>query len=233
MEYVKLITGNEEEWCKKMGYRNPYLDPYSHHITSTAVPGDHTAYRKFPENRHVYDKLWIAQTQKMRCGRLEDLKGKETNVKYPIFIKPRWGHLSASSKNCFKIKDSSSLNQYIDYPDMMWSEFVDGTEGMTDFLLLNGRIVGYNFNAISKLSKRGNYIHIATLPEYRQQGIATSLTSKAFEWFRYQGARSVLLSTFADSQFHNDMYKRWGFTFVDQEIILTKEFLDFKNNSYK
>lgn len=99
--------------------------------------------------------------------------------------------------------------------------------------LLNGRIVGYNFNAISKLSKRGNYIHIATLPEYRQRGIATSLTSKAFEWFRYQGAKSVLLSTFADSQFHNDMYKRWGFTFVDQEIILAKEFLDIKNNSYK
>ena len=141
MEYVKLITGNEEEWCKKMGYRNPYLDPYSHHITSTTVTGDHTAYRRFPENRHVYDKLWIAKTQGMKCGKLEDLKMKQSKVQYPIFIKPRWGHLSASSKNCFKIKDRSSLDKYIDYPDMMWSEFIDGTEGMTDFLLSNGRIV--------------------------------------------------------------------------------------------
>ena len=141
MEYIKLITGNEDQWCKRMGYRNPYLDPYDHHITSTTVTGDHAAYRKFPENRHVYDKLWIAQTQGMKCGRLEQLKGKENNVNYPIFIKPRWGHLSASSKNCFKIKDASSLSQYTDYPDMMWSEFVDGTEGMTDFLLSNGRIV--------------------------------------------------------------------------------------------
>jgi hypothetical protein len=138
---IKDILMYEEKWCTKMGYRNPYLDPYNHHISSSTVTGDHAAYRRFPENRHVYDKLWIAKTQHLKCGRLEELKGKEDNIKYPIFIKPRWGHLSAASKNCYKIVSYSELSKYLDYPDMMWSEFINGTEGMTDFLLLNGRIV--------------------------------------------------------------------------------------------
>lgn len=138
---IKALLKHEEKWCTMMGYTNPYLDPYDHHITISTVTGDHSAYRRFPENRHVYDKLWVAKTQGLRCGRLEELIGKQSEIKYPIFIKPRWGHLSAGSKNCYKIDGEDRLMRYIDYPDMMWSEFIDGTEGMTDFLMLNGRIV--------------------------------------------------------------------------------------------
>ena len=140
-----------------------------------------------------------------------------------------------------KIKDIDELlsveqlcfDEYWQMDRTKFKEIMNNPYNIIYIAFLNKKIVGYTFNAISKLSKRGNYIRIATLPEYRQRGIATSLTSKAFEWFRYQGARSILLSTFADSDLHNDMYKRWGFSFVDQEIILAKEFLDFKNNSYK
>jgi ribosomal protein S18 acetylase RimI-like enzyme len=96
---------------------------------------------------------------------------------------------------------------------------------------MDRKIIGFNFNAISKLSKIGNYVRIATLPEYRQQRIATALSSKAFAWFQSQGAKQVLLCTYADSDLHNDMYKRWGFNFVDQEIIIAKEFMKSKNNS--
>ena len=59
----------------------------------------------------------------------------------PIFIKPRWGHETASSKNCFKIKEWSEIENYRDKPDMMWSEFIDAKEQMTDYILLNGKIV--------------------------------------------------------------------------------------------
>uniref|UniRef100_A0A6C0CS13 ATP-grasp domain-containing protein n=1 Tax=viral metagenome TaxID=1070528 RepID=A0A6C0CS13_9ZZZZ len=138
---IQDLLDKEEEWCQYMGYKNVYLDPFENHITDSAVVGDGTAYAMFPANRHVYDKLWVAKTQKLRCGRLEDLIGRENKIKYPIFIKPRWGHLSAASKNCFKINSANELAKYRDYTHMMWSDFVDGTEGMTDFILLNGRIV--------------------------------------------------------------------------------------------
>lgn len=138
---LKWILKNEEKWCKLMGYNNPYLDPYTHHITSTTVTNDQQAYKKFPENRKVYDKLWIAKSQNLKCGKLEDLINNKKNIRYPIFIKPRWGHLSAASKHCYKISDEKTLNKYIDYPNMMWSEYIDGKEGMTDILTINGRMV--------------------------------------------------------------------------------------------
>lgn len=138
---IQQLLSKEEDWCQFMGYKNPYLDPYKHHITNSVTTGDGTAYIRYPENRHVYDKLFVAKSQGMRCGKLEDLRGAENTVEYPIFIKPRWGHLSAASKNCFKINSIEQLAKYSNYDHMMWSEFIDGREGMTDFVMHNGRIV--------------------------------------------------------------------------------------------
>ena len=131
----------EESWCKKMGYFNPYIDGFKTHLTSQMPFFDKACYHRYPRHNFVYDKLWIVKSQGLIGGRLEKLAGKEHKVTYPIFIKPRWGHLSASSKNCFKINSAEELNKYVDYPNMMWSEFIDAKEGMTDYVLLKGTIV--------------------------------------------------------------------------------------------
>jgi len=75
----------------------------------------------------------------MKCGTLNSLRNKD--IEFPIFIKPRYGHKSASSKNCYKIKSYEELEKQFHKPEMMWSEFVNATEGMTDFILVNGTIV--------------------------------------------------------------------------------------------
>ena len=138
---IKSILKFEEPWCKAMGYFNPYLDPFDHHMTPGIPAFDGPAYKKYPSHNFVYDKLWIAQTQGLKCGNLSDFQESAGSVTFPIFIKPRWGHLSASSKNCFKISSASELEKYLLYKDMIWSEFIDGTEGMTDFIILKGNIV--------------------------------------------------------------------------------------------
>jgi hypothetical protein len=138
---MKSILKFEEPWCRLMGYFNPYLDPFEHHMTSSIPSFDGPAYEKYPMHNFVYDKLWVAQTQGLKCGNLSELQEDAGSVIFPIFIKPRWGHLSASSKNCFRISSASELEKYISYKDMMWSEFIDGTEGMTDFIILKGSIV--------------------------------------------------------------------------------------------
>jgi hypothetical protein len=74
----------------------------------------------------------------MECGELKNLHKRD--VEYPIFIKPRWGHKTASSKGCYKIKSYEESLQYMDDDDMMWSEFVDAKEGMTDFIVLDGDV---------------------------------------------------------------------------------------------
>ncbi|MFX0124428.1 MAG: GNAT family N-acetyltransferase, partial [Candidatus Hodarchaeota archaeon] len=89
--------------------------------------------------------------------------------------------------------------------------------------LLDGKLVGYNSNSISANRISGHYARIATHPEFRKQRIATSLTVYAFHWFKEQRVQNVLLTTFAESEAHNLMYKKWGFEFEEQELILAKK----------
>jgi hypothetical protein len=124
-----------------MGYFNPFIDPFKIHLTNKMPVFDGVAYKLYPEHNFVYDKLWVVRSQGLPCGRLEKLKGKENSVEYPIFIKPRYGHLSASSKNCFKIHSAKELQKYLGYKHMMWSGFLDANETMTDFVMLHGKIV--------------------------------------------------------------------------------------------
>jgi len=118
---------------------NPYKAmPYR---ISRSIPiYDKQAYDLHPKHNFVYDKLFIVQSQFIKGGVLMDLKDKQ-DIKYPIFIKPRWGHKTSTSKDCYKIKSYDDLKSHFDKKDMMWSEFIDATEGMTDFILVNGTIV--------------------------------------------------------------------------------------------
>jgi hypothetical protein len=137
----ELLMPYEDSWCTKMGYFNPYIDGFKTHLTNKMPFFDKECYERYPRYQNVYDKLWVVKSQGLPGGRLEKLIGKEKKVQYPIFIKPRWGHLSASSKNCFKISNEEELRKYVHYSDMMWSEFIDASEMMTDYVLLKGKIV--------------------------------------------------------------------------------------------
>ena len=151
---LQSFTPNHEKWSNFMGYENVYLDPYKYHITANAKVNDQDAYDSFPEYRHFYDKLWVARTQNIKCGKLEDLISDNSSVEYPIFIKPRSGHLTASSHNCYKVNNKSELLKYSNYQDMMWSEYINGREGMTDLIILNGRIV-YQLTYLYSEEQRG------------------------------------------------------------------------------
>jgi hypothetical protein len=140
-DFFKKLMQYEDKWCTVMGYFNPYTDKFTTRLTGQMPFFDKQCYYRYPRFKHVYDKLWVIKSQGLPGGRLEKLKGKEEKVTYPIFIKPRWGHLSASSKNCFKVTSATELKQYVEYKNMMWSEFIDAKEGMTDYIMLNGKIV--------------------------------------------------------------------------------------------
>ncbi|MHA1973483.1 MAG: GNAT family N-acetyltransferase [Candidatus Hodarchaeales archaeon] len=85
------------------------------------------------------------------------------------------------------------------------------------------KILGYNYSRVSK--NVGNYIRIATHPSEQHKHVAKSLTSQTFSWFRSFGnITKVLLSTYANSSQHNQMYQKWGFNLLDQEMILVKKY---------
>jgi hypothetical protein len=123
-----------------LGIFNPY-SAMPNRLDKSFPRYDGAAFKKNPEYNFVYDKLFVAQSQNIKAGELKELRDKKKPVEYPIFIKPRYGHKTASSKYCYKIKSRAELEEHFDKPDMMWSEFVDATEGMTDFVVVDGHIV--------------------------------------------------------------------------------------------
>ena len=134
MKYDKLYS-------KALGIFNPYVDAFDHRITKDMPEFDIQAHKAYPNHQFVYDKLYVARSQNIKGGELGELENNDAVVKYPIFIKPRYGHKSASSKNCYKITRYVDLKPHFWKKEMMWSEFIDASESMTDFILVNGTIV--------------------------------------------------------------------------------------------
>jgi len=128
-------------YCRILGIENPYK-ALPHRLSKDFPRFDRAAYNLNPNYQFVYDKLFVARSQRLPCGELQELKKRDpASIDFPIFIKPRYGHLTSSSKNCYKIKRYEDLAPHFATPDMMWSAFVDATEGMTDFALVDGAIV--------------------------------------------------------------------------------------------
>ena len=139
MSVFSFFLNNDVEWCDFMGYFNPYEDPFKNILCDEIPIFDKMAFDKHTKHNFVYDKLFIAQSQGILSGKLENIKHK--NLEFPIFIKPRWGHKTSTSKNCIKLSNMDQLEKYKNYKNLMWSEFLDAEEGMTDFILANGNIV--------------------------------------------------------------------------------------------
>ena len=135
-----------------------------------------------------------------------------------------------------RLATEKDLEELIELEHACFSEYWRKTEEIfraemkskTNILLvafLDGKLVGYNSNSISANGINGHYARIATHPGFRKQHIAASLTSRAFDWFQEHKVRNVLLTTFAESEAHNSMYRNWGFKFEEQEVILAKKLI--------
>jgi len=137
----RKLSKYDMSWCKFLNIRNPYDNPDNELFNKHVPIYDSVAAKLNPEYEYVYDKLWIANNQGLKSGTLEDLLKKRNASEFPIFIKPRWGTKTARSVGCYKINSYEDLNIHKGKKEIMWSEFIDGGEQMTDFILWNGKIV--------------------------------------------------------------------------------------------
>ena len=137
----RYLSKYDITWCKYLNIKNPYINPDNELFTNKVPIYDKAAAKKYPEYEYVYDKLWVANNQGLESGTLEELLKKKNASKFPIFIKPRYGTNTARSVGCYKINSYSELEYHKGKKEVMWSEFIDGKEEMTDFILWNGKIV--------------------------------------------------------------------------------------------
>lgn len=185
--FLTFLIDRDSEWCELMNYFNPYDDPFTHTLCEKIPIFDKPAYKENPEFNFVYDKLFVAQSQGLLSGKLENIKKK--NIEYPIFIKPRWGHKTSSSKNCIKIKNSEQLEKYKNYKHMMWSSFINAKEGMTDYILKDGIIVHQITYVYSNEQKGFTDIWKYISPSSRPPIIITEWVQKHMK--RYTGVVNV------------------------------------------
>lgn len=135
------IEKYELNWCKFLNIKNPYDNPDNILFTKNVPIFDKSAAEKNKEYDYVYDKLWVANNQGLQSGTLEELLEKRNASNFPIFIKPRWGTKTARSNGCYKINSYSELESHRGKKEIMWSEFIEGGEQMTDFVLWKGKIM--------------------------------------------------------------------------------------------
>jgi GNAT superfamily N-acetyltransferase len=76
-------------------------------------------------------------------------------------------------------------------------------------------LVGYNYNTIDN-NEIGHFIRLATLPDYRHQGIASRLIIHALNWFENLEVQKIYLRTIPDSA-GSQLYKKFGFIHTENE----------------
>ena len=166
MKIKDLLRNFEKKWCNMLGFFNPYVDPFDIWFSPDIPINDVVAFNKTPDHRYLYDKLWVAKSQGLKCGELANFN----KAKFPIFIKPRWGHKTSSSRNCYKINNFLQLKPFLSKKDMMWSEFVSDNEQMTDFVLVNGQVVHqitYTYSeSVDGISDKWKFISPDNKPPY-------------------------------------------------------------------
>ena len=177
-KFKKQVIKMEDKWCKFLGIPNPYSDPFEVWFSPKIPMSDIRAYIENPDFRYIYDKLWVVKSQKLKGGQLKYFK----KAKFPIFIKPRWGHKTAGSKNCYKINNYIQLKPFLNMPDMIWSEYIDHPEKMTDYVLINGNIVyqiTYVYSgSVNGLSDEWKLISTENRPPYEiNKWVTTNLTN--------------------------------------------------------
>lgn len=124
-------------------------------FTEKLVTNDKEAYKVYPKFNFVYDKYFVAKSQGLKCGFMNQ---KPKN--YPVFIKPRIG-LGGGNKDCFKIRNIEEFNEFEQREDMFWCEYIDGQEASSDFVIKNGNVL-YELNY--KIDKKpGTIIGVKTI----------------------------------------------------------------------
>jgi len=115
-------------------YRHLYEIISNRNYSSKIVTSDFSAWLNYPKYRHIYNKLWLAESQFIDCGPLGIYPRK-----YPVIFKPII-NLYGMSKSVMKINNDTEYDLNIK-DGLFWEEYLDGTHYCVDFIIRDGKIL--------------------------------------------------------------------------------------------
>lgn len=135
---------------------------------------DTEAWLAFPEQRHLYNKMYIAQSQALRHApvgvwpqELEQAGGEiSADLPYPIIVKPIC-NLFGMGTGAVRVTRSADYRALFKRAGCFWSEFLHGDFLSVDCVLARGEPLWWAaFRAEPTHPWSGAFDHFASLPEY-------------------------------------------------------------------
>ena len=148
------VYENITDQCEKLNIKN-------------VISNDIEAWNKYKSYHHIYNKLWIAESQDILCGPM----GIEPKI-YPIIFKPII-NLYGMSRSFKIIYNKDEYYKYLK-DGLFWMEYLGGEQYNVDLIILNGKIKYYT--ALKSIPfTEGTFKYHEALPDH-------ILNSKIIYW---------------------------------------------------
>lgn len=134
-------------------------------------------------------------------------------------------------------------NLWLNIPSMGINKTDDSREGIEKYLMRNpttsfvaladGKVIGSILAGHD--GRRGFIQHIAVLPQYRRQGIATKLLDMAMKALDEEGINKVALLAFKKNTLGNNFWDKTEFTIREDVYYRNKSIheLEYRSNPYR
>ena len=126
---------------------------------SNIIMNDIEAWTKYRDYHHIYNKIWIAESQNILCGPM----GLYPEI-YPIIFKPII-NLFGMSRSFKIIKDKEEYNNNLQ-DGLFWMDYLSGNHYCIDIILLNGEIKFYSCLQSFPYTE-GTFNYHESIPEYK------------------------------------------------------------------
>ncbi len=130
-------------------------------LSDKIITSDIGAWLTYPKYNHIYNKLWLANSQDLECGPMGVYPNDED---YPVIFKPII-NLFGMSRGIKKIHNYSEYNNNI-LDGFFWEEFLEGEHNNIDLVMKKGKIVFYSC-LISIPAEKGSFDYHYSNPEYK------------------------------------------------------------------
>ncbi|MBV9691062.1 MAG: GNAT family N-acetyltransferase [Ktedonobacteraceae bacterium] len=88
---------------------------------------------------------------------------------------------------------------------------------------LDGKVVGYQFNAVE--DECGYFVRIAVHPTFAGRGIGTRLVAEAIRFFAEQHVQRIMLNTQEENVYAHRLYERFGFVRLEHKGFVLRKHL--------
>ena len=145
------------------------------------ITNDYCAWKFYKDYHHIYNKLWICESQNIKCG-----PNGIDPIEYPIIIKPII-NLLGMSRGFRIIKNETEYNLYMK-DGFFWMKYFENEHFNIDLIILKGKIKFYSCLKSYPYSQ-GTFNYHESIPNFK---LPENIKKWIYKYFsRYTGCLNL------------------------------------------